>query len=373
MDTVLKFPFYIKFALISIGAFAFVYSLYIGQQIILPLIYATIIAILLNPLVNFLVRKRINRIVAITVAVLSAVLFTVAVLYFISSQLSMFSETYPALKEKFNETSKHVIQWVSDNFNIKTSKINAWIKQTEGEAIHNLGGTIGQTLSVVTGIVIIVVLLPVYLFMILFYRDLLLEFIRKIFNAAHHDTVFEVLTNSKKIIQSYLTGLLVEAAIVGTLNSVGLLFLGIDYAIILGITGALLNVIPYIGGIIAIALPMIIAYVTKGSSAAILVFGLYLLIQFIDNHFIIPRIVASKVKINALIAVIVILIGGALWGIPGMFLSIPLTAIVKVIFDHIEPLKPWGFLLGNVVPTASKLKFNFIKKKKKNSELKFEQ
>ena len=111
---------------------------------------------------------------------------------------------------------------------------------------------------------------------------------------------------------------------------------------------------------------MLIAFVTKGSSAAILVLGLYLLIQFIDNHFIIPRIVASKVKINALIAVIVVLIGGALWGIPGMFLSIPLTAIIKVIFDHIEPLKPWGYLLGNIVPTASKLKFGFVKRKAVN-------
>src|ERR1700680_2545993 len=98
---------------------------------------------------------------------------------------------------------------------------------------------------------------------------------------------------------------------------------------------------------------MIIAFVTKDSSTyAILVFGVYILIQFIDNHFIIPRIVASRVQINALMSVIVVLVGGAIWGVPGMFVSIPLTAIVKVIFDHIEVLKPWGFLLGNIVPTA---------------------
>ena len=92
-------------------------------------------------------------------------------------------------------------------------------------------------------------------------------------------------------------------------------------------------------------MPMIIALVTKDSSTyALLVLAVYLLIQFIDNHFIIPRIVASRVKLNALISIVVVLIGAVLWGIPGMFLSIPLTAIVKVIFDHIEPLKPWGFL-----------------------------
>lgn len=146
------------------------------------------------------------------------------------------------------------------------------------------------------------------------------------------------------------------------LNSAGLLLLGIDYAIILGITGAILNIIPYIGGIIAIALPMMIAFVTKDSvSYPILVFFVYIFIQFIDNHYIIPKIVASRVRLNALISIIVVLVGGALWGIPGMFLSIPLTAIMKVIFDDIGPLKPWGFLLGNVVPTTSR--FSFIKKK----------
>src|SRR6185295_14030747 len=168
--------------------------------------------------------------------------------------------------------------------------------------------------------IIILVLMPVYLSMILFYKPLLLEFIGKLFRTTHHVTVYEVLANSKRIIQTYLIGLLVEAAIIAVLNSAGLLLLGIDYAIILGITGALLNVIPYIGGIIAIALPMIIAFVTKESSTyAILVLVVYLLIQFIDNHFIIPRIVASRVKLNALISVIVVFIGAALWGIPGMF------------------------------------------------------
>jgi predicted PurR-regulated permease PerM len=143
--------------------------------------------------------------------------------------------------------------------------------------------------------------------------------------------------------------------IVAILNSVGLLLLGIEYAIILGIMGAVLNLIPYIGGIIGIALPMVIAFVTKDSlSYPILVFCVYLFIQFIDNNYIVPKIVAARVRINALISIIAVLIGGALWGVPGMFLSIPITAILKVIFDHIEPLKPWGFLLGDIVPTAQK-------------------
>ena len=363
MNTSLKFPFYAKFALITIGAFVFVYVLYIGKSIILPIIYATILAIILNPLVNLLVKKRVNRIVAISLAVLLAILCTLALLYFVSAQITMFTEIYPALEKKFTEKSIQLIQWASETFNVKVKEIDKWIATTKKDAIANMGSTIGQTLWAVNSVFILVLLLPVYLFMILYYKNLLIEFIRKIFDNNYHNTVFEVLSNSKKIIQSYLFALLLEACIIAVLNSVGLLFLGVKYAIILGITGALLNIIPYIGGVIAIILPMIIAFVTKdNSTTAILVLILYLVIQFIDNNIIIPHIVASKVKINALISLIAVIIAGALWGVPGMFLSIPITAILKVIFDHIEPLKPWGFLLGNIVPT-SKMHFAIRKKK----------
>jgi predicted PurR-regulated permease PerM len=140
--------------------------------------------------------------------------------------------------------------------------------------------------------------------------------------------------------------------------------LGIEYALLLGIVGALLNVIPYIGGLVAVALPMIVALATKSTPIyALYVLIIYYIIQLIDNNFIVPKIVASKVKINALFSIIVVLAGNALWGIPGMFLSIPLLAIVKLLFDHIEPLKPWGLLLGDTMPSILKIKMRFKKKK----------
>jgi predicted PurR-regulated permease PerM len=282
-------------------------------------------------------------------------------IYIVSAQITLFTETYPQLREKFIVTSTQLLHWVSQKFGIRLSTINTWVKDTQNDAIGNLA--IGETLTEVMRMLVIGSLLPVYLFMILYYKPLLLEFFRRLFKNEHHVTVTEVLANSKKIIQSYLLGLFFEMIIVATMNSAGLLLIGIDYAIILGITGAILNVIPYIGGIAAIALPMLIAFITKDSLGyPLMVFVVYIVIQFIDNHYIIPKIVASRVQLNALISVVAVLVGSAFWGIPGMFLSIPLTAIIKVIFDHIEPLKPWGFLLGNIVPTSSK--FSFIKIRK---------
>ena len=142
----------------------------------------------------------------------------------------------------------------------------------------------------------------------------------------------------------------------------------------LGIIGALLNVIPYIGGVVAVALPMAIALATKSTPmVAFYVLAFYYLIQLIDNNIIVPLIVTSKVKINALFAIIIVFAGNALWGVSGMFLSIPVVAIIKVICDHIEPLHPIGFLLGVTMPDLLtfkiKAKKNTTKTAKKEESL----
>lgn len=364
MDNTLKIPFYAKSALIFVSVFAFVFVMYIGQDIIIPIVYAIIFAILLNPIVNFLTRKRISKIMAISIVLSLAVILVLVLFYLFFSQLSMFSKSFPQFKVKLDLANDHLVNWASHELGYRPSKINKWISETQSQAISSYAN--GETLSQLGQFTITVVLVPVYLFMMLYYKSLLLEFIRKLFRSEHHSAVVEVLANSKNIIQSYLVGLFFEMLIMAVLNSVGLLILGIDYAIILGILCAVLNVIPYIGGVVATILPMIIAFVTKDSLLyPVLVLVITIVIQFIDNNFIVPKIVASRVQINALISVIVVLIGGAIWGVAGMFLSIPLIAILKVIFDHIEPLKPWGFLFGNIVPTASK--FSFIKRNKQSS------
>ncbi len=368
MDTTTKkLPTYAKLSLITMGLLAFFYILYIGQDILVPLIFATIIAILLNPVVNFLCKKGMNKLVAILIVLTVALLIIGALMYFIGSQVSMFSESVPPLKQKISLIFNDIVDWVSQKFNVGKPKIAAWVDKTKGEGMNNSSAVIGQTLGTLGGILVLVFLLPVYTFMILFYKPLLLEFIAELFQRDKHKLVAEVLMETKVLIQSYLVGLMLEAALVAILNSAALLIIGIKYAVLIGIIGALLNIIPYIGGIIAIAIPMLLAIATKDPIDALWVFIAYMIVQFIDNNFFVPKIVASKVKINALVSIIVVLIGGALWGVSGMFLSIPLTAIVKVIFDRIETLTPFGFLLGDNQPDIGKAIFNFknpIKKRK---------
>jgi predicted PurR-regulated permease PerM len=183
--------------------------------------------------------------------------------------------------------------------------------------------------------------------MILYYKPLLLEFFRRLFHNRDFVAVEDVLLNTKKIIQSYVVGLFIEFIIIAILNSLGLLMIGIRYAFLLGIIGALLNFIPYLGALIAASIYMLIAFITMPPIYVLYVLIMYGVIQVIDNNFLIPRIVASRVQINALVSIVSVIIGGAIWGIPGMFLSIPLIAIVKVVCDHVDSLNAWGFLLGD--------------------------
>jgi predicted PurR-regulated permease PerM len=365
-DKEIKFPFGARVTLLLVGSFVLVAMLYIARGIVVPIVFAIIIAILLQPVVNFFLRIHFNRVIAIAITLFLTFLIIAAFGFLLFSQASRFSESWPILVEKFTAILNDTISWASGYFDIKPQKIHEWIIKTKNELINTSGAAIGQTLLSVGSSLVVLFLIPVYVFMILFYQPLLLDFIRRLFAENHQGKVTEVVTQTKTVIQHYLIGLVIEAVIIAILDSTALLILGIDYAILLGIIGALLNVIPYIGGLVAVALPMMIAVATKSTAwYAVYVLAAYYVIQIIDNNYIVPIIVSSKVKINALFSIIVVIAGNALWGVPGMFLSIPLLAIVKLIFDHIEPLKPWGFLLGDTMPQILKIKpiFKNIKKK----------
>ncbi len=361
----LKLPFYAKASLFFVGTYALISMLYIAQGIIVPLIFSTVIAIALHPVVSFFVRKKFNRVFAIVIALTLAFILIAALGALLYSQAIRFSESWPKLVEKFTLIINQSTSWASGYFDIDAQKITAWITKTKGELINKSGSAIGQTLLSMGSAVFVIFIIPVYIFMILYYQPLLLEFFHRLFGKNNRDQVLEIISQIKTVIQRYISGLVIEAIIMAILNTAALLVLGIDYAIMLGIIGALLNIIPYIGGIVSVALPMAIALATKSSPMyAVYVLALYYIIQLIDNNYVVPKIVASKVKINMLVSIVVVLAFGALWGVDGMFISIPLTAILKLVFDHIEPLKPWGYLLGDTVPTVKK-KIPFIARKKK--------
>ncbi|GAB3571675.1 AI-2E family transporter [Hymenobacter daeguensis] len=341
----LQFPLYVKAPLVLLGLSLLVFTLHIAGEIIFPLVFAAIFAIMLHPVEQWLRRRRVPNLLAITLTVVLGVAVVLGLVYFISMEAAQLSDQMPMFKKKFAETWSQVHEWLQSRFGVSDQKLQGWMSEAGTKAQGLLGGT----LSAVSGLVVSFTLIPVYIFLLFLYQKRLVDFLVQAFSGRRRDTgVSEVLRESKAAIQSYMVGLLIEGSIVAALNVTVLLLIGVPYALLLGVMGALLNFIPYVGGMIAIALPMLMAFVAHaGYGHALAVLGAYVLIQFVDNHYLIPRIVASKIKVNALVAIVGVLVGNAIGGVAGMFLALPVIAIVKIVFDRIEPLKPWGMVLGD--------------------------
>ena len=345
-------PQYQKLSIIMLGLVALFYALSFAEPVLVPLLFALLLAMLLNPFVNRLTRWRVPRILAITIAVLFAMMALIGLAYFIGTQAAHFSETLPQLKSKLDALGKDAQRWVQDTFNMRRSEVSDAIEKVKDEGMAKGGTMVGKTLTTVGTLFAFFFLLPVFTFLLLLYKKLLITFICKLFPAEDQPALGDVLDQTKGVVQSYLVGLIFEAGIVTALNWVGLMIIGVQYALLLAVIGAVLNLIPYIGMIIATTLPVVIALATLDPSAALWVLALYAFVQFLDNNFIVPKVVASRVKVNAFVSIVVVMIGGTLWGIPGMFLSIPVTAMLKVIFDRVPSLEPFGYVLGDDDPKA---------------------
>lgn len=354
--TPIKLPFYAKLTIVLIGFYVLFCILYIAQDIVVPIIFSMMIAVLLNPIVNFFVRKKINSIVAIILTLLLTALVTTIIAILLFTQISRLGDSWSMLLDKLAQVIDDSARWIARYFDLSPWKVNKWVINAKSELLNISSADVSQTLFAVGNKIMLLLLVPVYVFLFLFYKKRLIEFIHLVFGKSDQNTISKIITETKTVIQRYLSGLVIEGVIVAILNTAALFALGIEYAILLGVIGALLNVIPYIGGLVAVALPMMVALATKSSGmVAVYVMVVYYIIQLIDNNFIVPLIVSSKVRINALFSIIVLFVGNSLWGISGMFLSIPLLAITKVILENIESLKPWSFLLGGY-PSKSKIK-----------------
>jgi predicted PurR-regulated permease PerM len=345
--TVKQYPFYFKATVILFGLFLLVYMLNTLSGILIPFAFAVMFSVLLNPLYKWLLGIKIPRPLSVLLTVLVGLGFTALICYLLSSQIAQFGQSFPLLKVRMTQMIDSLEQWISTQFGVSTQKQVQFIKS----ALDSSQAVIGSTIGTLFGTLSLILLIPIYVFMLLLYKNLILNFLYEVFSEKHSTRVAEILKQTKSAIQSYIVGLLIEMIIVSTLNSAALIILGVKYAILLGVIGGIINILPYIGGFVAILLPVIIATVTKdGYSTQLEIIAAYLLIQFIDSNIIFPRFVSVKVQINALISLLAVFLGNALWGIAGMFLMLPIIAVLKIIFDRVDDLKPWGKLLGDEVP-----------------------
>ncbi len=352
MIETIKLPFYAKFAFVLLALLLSGYLFYIGQGIIVPILLAFFIAIILRPIVDFFNKKlRLPNVIAIALTVTFFVILILGIFTIISMQISDMVNDFDKIQRNLNTHLSHFQNFVRENFNLSKKEQAEYIDDATVDSIEKGKELIGTTLLSFSDTLLNAILIPIYIFLILLYKSLFVKFFEKLVSQDNKSTLFDILEQIKVVVKSYIVGLILEMIFISVLTSVGLMIIGVKYAILLGVITGLLNIIPYIGILVA-GILTIVATLT-GSADLSVILGVIIvnvIVQLIDNNLLVPLIVSSKVKINALVSIVGIIIGGAMAGISGMFLAIPIIAILKVIFDRIETLEPWGYLMGDTLP-----------------------
>ncbi len=342
-------PFYFKMAMVLIGIIALGYLCILGKEVLCPLLFGLLFSILLLPVANYFEKKlKLRRGAASAIAVLLLLLSVAAILFIMGAEISNLTQNWPMLKQQIVLSLHHLQQWISTKFNIDIEKQMNYINSATSKMETESTSMIGATVVSLSSVLLFLVFIMFDTFFMLFYRRLLLKFLVDIFREKNSQAVYDIVARVQFIIRRYILGLLLEMTTVALVCCTVFLILGIKYAILLGLITALFNIIPYIGIFTALLLNVIITFATTAVATKVLLVVITVVsMHLIDSNILLPLIVGSKVRINAFVTLLGVVLGEMIWGIPGMFLSIPVIAIAKIIFDRIENLHPWGHLLGD--------------------------
>ena len=320
----------------------------LAKDIVIPIAFAALLSIVMLPIVKKMENRKIPTSLAITLVLLFVVIGMGLLIWLIVNQIVNLVNDLPDLQVRFENFIDQASSMARNNFSISKSEQNKIIT----DAMKSVSTYLGDVLLTTSNAISTLIQIPIYIFLFLIYRDKFRNFFLELFSGQAAMTWRK---DVERVIQGYVSGLTLVTLIIATLNSIGLLIVGIDHAIFFGILSGILTIIPYIGIIIGAAFPVLMALITKDSIwytiGVIIVFSV---VQFLEGNFITPRITGSKVSINALAAIIALLIGGKILGIAGMILAIPAIGVLKVMLSQSIHLKPFVILLEDrEVPTET--------------------
>ncbi|MCH8495962.1 MAG: AI-2E family transporter, partial [Balneolales bacterium] len=340
------FPWYVTYTFAMAAIIISIYAMIQAKPLAMPLMFAMFFAILLAPFCGWLERYKVPRFLA----ALTGIIITLGVLVilgiFLVNQISSFASDSDMFVERLEELLESVdallLKWFDTqtelNLNYLLDEVSTYIKDNAATLTKGITGAA----STITTFL----LMPIFMFLFLLFRDMLKTFIRKAFGRGDEETeqkVDEIIIKVKTLVQKYITGLLMVIAILAVINSTMLLIIGVEHAIFFGVFAAMLNVIPFIGPIMGSILPILYSLITMDSLIypLIILLGFYI-IQLFESNLFTPVIVGRQVSMNALMTLLLILIGSQIWGLAAKILFIPLGAILKVICHEVDSIKPYA-------------------------------
>lgn len=341
-------PFYARLAYILVSIVILGYLTVLGKEVLSPLFFAFLLAILLLPLATFLeVKLHFPRILSTFVSLIFLLAAGYFVIYAFTTQLSNLVSDWPSLKQNVTIATKHLQKWIQHTFHYDTNAQKGYFDDTVQKALESGASVLGTTVMSVSSILLFNIFTLIYTFFLLLYRRLLFRFIVTVFPQESITIVYDITEQVKYIIGKYVVGLFWEMCIVVGLSFGTYWLIGVNYPLLLALLVGLLNLIPYVGIFTALLLSTLITFATSTPNQTWYVIIATICIHLIDSNVVMPKVVGSKVRINPLIIILGVITGEMMWGISGMFFSIPIIAMMKVIFDRVEGLTAWGILLGD--------------------------
>lgn len=331
--------------------------LYFGRQIFVPLAYAVLISFVLYPACAWMERKGFGRMTAIGISVGIMSAFLILLSLILVKQLVDFASEWPSLQPRISEAFRQLRTVIVDSFGITPSQMDQWSSQAIEEIASGSLKFIGGTISGSATSVVLAILIPVYVVLILYYRALWRELVFRLLPSERHDKIMNMLSLTVEAYYNFIKGMGIVYVIVGLLNSLGLLLLGIPHAFLFGFIASILTFIPYVGIMVGALLPVTIAWATNDSMwYPVAVVGVFAFVQYLEANVIFPFAVSSRLKVNTLVVLIAIFAGGLLWGVSGMILFVPFVGITKLISDHDPRLSVLSMALGTGIRDDSKSK-----------------
>lgn len=346
----ISYPFWLTAPLTLFGLCLIVVIMSFGKFILMPLAFAAIFSILLNPVIQKFESWKIGRVISIILGLLLITIVFAGMITLITIQLIQFVDRVPEIADSLKSASAQGFQWIEEITGVSVEQQTEYVRTGITNFFETSGEVLGSIMTATRDALIFFGLLPIFIFFMLYYKEMYQIFLQKIFAKSRNSQIDKVVKRVQNVTQNYLVGLFTVAGIMAILNTIGLLIIGLEYALFWGVLASALAVIPFIGAILGSLPPILFALIVEESLIMpLLVIAVFSSVQLIESSYLTPRIIGSRVSINPFVAIIVLFIGGEIWGIGGMILFIPLMGMLRVGFSQVDVLKPYAYLLGNVI------------------------
>jgi predicted PurR-regulated permease PerM len=320
--------------------------LYFGKNILIPISFALLISFVLYPVCAWFEKKGLNRLMAILVSISFVTLLGLLVVALLIYQFISFLDEWPAIQAKFMRAVADLSEMI-EIVGLSKEEQSRMLSKMSDQSGGNILGFITNAISASTFSIVLLVLIPVYAILILYYRSYWLKILGRLFPSEKNESLREMLSLTIQAYYNFIKGMALVYIIVGSLNSVGLLLLGVPHAILFGFIASILTFIPYVGIIVGSLLPITMAWITYDSIwYPVGIIGIFAVVQYLEANVIFPVAVSNRLNVNTLVMLIAIFIGGTLWGMAGMILFVPFVGIAKLIADHNPKWKTFSMILG---------------------------